>query len=408
MKNRRDLLVLCQFFYPEYISSATLPTEMAEDLVADGYTVDVLCGYPKEYFAKSDKIKRHEVYRGIKIRRIPYLQIKRSSKIGRLINYFSFMTSVFLRFFSIVNYKCIIVYSNPPVLPLIPALIRNIFGTKFIFVAYDVYPDLAVLLGSIKRGSLIERLMKYTNRLVFRFASRIVVLGSEMKDYLLEHGISSRPEEIEIIPNWYDKDKIKWSNESMESSLLSKDGFTVVYSGNMGICQDMDTIMKCICRLKDNNRIQFILCGHGNKVEDVKAYIKEKSLSNVSVKGYLLDKEYIDLLKKADCYLVSLERGVEGLSVPSKTYSYMAVGRPIIAIMSSNTDIANVLSSWNAGVTVSQGDVDGLLSVIVNLSESPNKCLKMGENALSAFNALFERKICTKKYSELIRDTIKE
>ena len=110
---KRDVLFLCQFFYPEYNSSATLPFDTARYLAQSGYSVDALCGYPREYNT-SGEVSAREMKDGVSIHRLHYIQFSRRSKLGRLINYFSFTLSVLLHIFEIKNYKTVIVYSNPP------------------------------------------------------------------------------------------------------------------------------------------------------------------------------------------------------------------------------------------------------------------------------------------------------
>ena len=116
MSEKRDVLFLCQFFYPEYVSSATLPYDTALALVKSGFSVSALCGFPHEY-NRNGEVQMEEDQEGIMIKRLKYIQLKRSNFIGRLINYFSFTFVVALHFFSLRNYKSIIAYSNPPVLP---------------------------------------------------------------------------------------------------------------------------------------------------------------------------------------------------------------------------------------------------------------------------------------------------
>lgn len=104
---KRDVLFLCQFFYPEYNSSATLPFDTARYLAQSGYSVDALCGYPREYNT-SGEVSAREMKDGVSIHRLHYIQFSRRSKLGRLINYFSFTLSVLLRFL----YKGIIIKHN--------------------------------------------------------------------------------------------------------------------------------------------------------------------------------------------------------------------------------------------------------------------------------------------------------
>ncbi|MEV5112726.1 glycosyltransferase family 4 protein [Peribacillus frigoritolerans] len=404
---KKDVLVLCQYFYPEYVSSATLPTELAEDLVEKGLTVDVVCGYPKEYF-NGKKVANKEKYKGITIRRVNYTEFNNKTKLGRIINFFSFFLAVLLRFFSFFNYKCIIVYSNPPILPLIPYLIGRLSGVEFIFVAFDVYPDNALKLGAIKKGSTIEKIMNYINSKVYRYSSKVVALSQEMKEYLLNQKIAVNPESINVIPNWYSDEKVNNNTiENIEFKTLKENWpFIILYSGNMGSAQDMDTILQCMSQFKNNKNVLFVFTGHGNKVNYVKNYIYSNKISNAKVYGFLLGDDYKDVLQMADVCLVSLAEGIEGIGVPSKTYGYLAVGKPVIAIMSNETDIAKSLIKYNAGGNVKQGDFEGLEVLIQKYMDNPELLQLMGLNAKQLFLNLYERKICTELYYNMLSKII--
>ena len=181
MKKKKDILFLCQFFYPEYISSATLPFDTAVALKEAGYQVDVLCGYPKEYAQKTGVPVKEEV-EGIRIRRLKYIQLDRKGFLSRLINYFSFTFMVLLHLFQMARYKSVVVYSNPPILPWIASWAKVLFGTKLVFVAYDLYPEVATRTGTLGAGSIICRLMDHINKCVYRRADCVVALSSRYED----------------------------------------------------------------------------------------------------------------------------------------------------------------------------------------------------------------------------------
>ena len=108
MKKNKDILFLCQFFYPEYISSAQLPYDTVLALKKAGYKVDVLCGYPREYSA-TENVPVEETVDGIRIKRLKYIQLDRSGFLGRLVNYFSFTCMVLLNLFRTARYKAVVV-----------------------------------------------------------------------------------------------------------------------------------------------------------------------------------------------------------------------------------------------------------------------------------------------------------
>ena len=265
MKKKKDILFLCQFFYPEYISSATLPYDTARALKASGYSVDALCGYPREY-AHNTEVPRKEEVDGIRIHRLKYIQLDRKGFLSRLVNYFSFTFLVALHLAEMAKYKTVVVYSNPPILPWVASWAKALFGTKLIFVAYDLYPEVATRTGTLREGNIICRLMEHINQCVYRRADAVVALSSEMREYIINNRPIA-PERVPVIPNWYeDKGAIPLDRCQNSFADITKGRFTVSYFGNMGTAQDMETIGGAIRLLKENNDIFFLFAGHGNKL----------------------------------------------------------------------------------------------------------------------------------------------
>ncbi|MEB8262736.1 glycosyltransferase family 4 protein [Mammaliicoccus sciuri] len=401
MKNK-NILILCQYFYPEYVSSATLPTQMAEDLVKMGINVDVMCGWPNEY-SKSKKISKKEKYNGIKIRRLKYAQFDNKSKVGRLINFFSLFTMFLINMPRMLKYNHILVYSNPPILPFIPDLIHRIFKKKYSFVAYDIAPDNAIKTGATKPGSIIDKVMKYINKHVYKNAEHVIVLGTEMKNYILENKISDNKNNIHVIPNWYDEESLsKDKVYSVEfKNIKSKYKKILLYSGNMGQLQDMETIMQFLKGVKDIEEIATILCGHGKKKEQVDVFIKNNNIKNAFVYDFLTGTDYSDVLNIAHCCIASLVPEGIGLGVPSKNYGYLAAGKPLIAIMDKETDIVKQLRSYNAGIHVNNHDFQSIIKFVEN--NSPKDFEQMGINAYKVFKENYTRELSTEKYYNLLK-----
>lgn len=411
MKDKKDILFLCQFFYPEYVSSATLPFDTAVALSKAGFSVGALCGYPKEYNL-TGKVPLTEIHENIVIKRLKYIQLKRSNIFGRLINYFSFTFVVALNFRELRKYKSIIVYSNPPVLPLIAALAGKFFKTKIVFISYDVYPEIAHITNSISENSIISKLMKLINQIVFKYASKVVALSNEMKAYLLDHRPMLSEQQIEVIPNWYeDKELLSASNpleNKLFNSIKTKENLVVSYFGNMGICQDLDTIIDAIRQKKDDHSVQFIFAGHGNKMESLKHIVKKEELDNVTIFDFLHGQDFQDALNISDCFIVSLAEGLTGLAVPSKIYSYMRANKPVIAIIGENSDIARDLKNGLAGYTMQVGESSKLVSAINELRNDDDKGKYMGENCRKIFLEKYTKTHCTQEYVKMINKLLEE
>jgi glycosyltransferase involved in cell wall biosynthesis len=403
-KNKmKDVLFLCQFFYPEYISSATLPFDTAEQLVQCGYTVGALCGYPKEYNQVKGVPIREKIH-NINIRRLKYVQLKRSNFIGRLINYFSFMFAVLFHIGEIKNYRIVIVYSNPPVLPLIAVIAKKIFNVRIVFVSYDVYPEIAVASHTIAKNDIIYRLFKYVNNRIYNNVDKVVSVSSDMEKYLIDNR-NIKSNQIITIPNWYED--IALDNKLLKSyqTILNipEDTFVVSYLGNLGTCQEMDTLLNTIRFLKHNTNIHFVFAGHGNKMETLKTAVKNEKLNNVTVFGFLHGEEFNYILLRSNAFVVSLVEGLVGLCAPSKTYSYMMAGKPIFAVMEENTELAETLIDNKAGYHIKYGDFEYMGDRIISLLNDKNLWTEMGKNARKLFLEKYSRNKCTLQYAELIK-----
>ena len=399
---KKDILFLCQFFYPEYISSAQLPYDTVLALKEAGFSVDVLCGYPREYSAEAD-VPVKETVNGVNIRRLKYIQLDRSGFLGRLVNYFSFTFMVLLNLFRLAKYRAVVVYSNPPILPWIASWAKVLFGTKLIFVSYDLYPEVATVTNTLREGNIICRLMEHINRCVYRRADRIVALSSEMKEYILKNRPISA-EKVTVIPNWYADKGEKPRDLTHNRFRETVDGrFVVSYFGNMGTMQDMQTILGAIRELQEEN-IFFLFAGHGNKMEKLKQIVVQEKIPNIAIHNFLHGKDFDDALAISDCAFVSLEKGATGLCVPSKTYSYMMQGIPLLAIMDA-CDIVRDIEK-GAGLWVRNGESEKLAEAIRTLRDDPQRQDQMRKICRKLYLENYTTEICTKKYVTLFRQLL--
>lgn len=401
MKKKKDILFLCQFFYPELVSSAQLPYETALALRQQGFTVDALCGYPKEY-TKEQNLPTREQVNGIGIHRLKYIQTARAGFLSRIVNYFSFTLMVLLHLGEIGQYRSVIVYSNPPILPWIASWAKSLLGTKLVFVAYDLYPEMATLTDSLRDKGAIARLMEHINRVVYRRADWVVALSSEMEQFLLEH----RPipaSRVQVIPNWYPERQEPPRQDNPFRELVG-DRFVVAYFGNMGIMHDMQTVMDAIRLLKDRKDLYFLFAGHGKKLDLVKQTLELERIENASIHSFLPNGAFQDAMDVSSCAMISLVPGGVGLCVPSKTYHNMMQGLPLVAIM-DECDIVKDIQE-GAGLWVRNGDVQGLADGIRRMADDPALTAEMSRTSRKLYLEKYTLEICTGKYVELFKELL--
>lgn len=407
----KNVLLLCQYFYPEHVSSAILPAQLAEELAESGHDVSVICGWPQEYH-DGNSVAQRETYKGINIYRLKYGNFNNKSKFGRMINFFSFFMSALMKLPKIMKYQVVMVYSNPPILPIIGYWAKKLAKVKLVFVGFDLYPDNAIAINAIRPNGVISKIMKYINKRVYSSADRVVAISSDMKKYMLEANKELDEDRTVIIPNWY-TGEIEHSGiiENYEFKKLRETyQLIVLYTGNMGEAQELDTIVDSIIKMNKSGNyknVLFVFTGHGSKKDQIEQKLINAGVSNIKFYGYLKGQDYKDILNISDVCLVSLKKGIEGLGVPSKTYGYLAYGKPVILIMSDETELAKNIIAFKAGFNVIQNDVDGFITSIESFLANENLVKDYAKNSYRLHNDLYKKSISLEKYSRMVDEIIK-
>ena len=402
-KAQKDILFLCQFFYPEHNSSATLPFDTAKYLASHGFLVGGMVGYPKEY-SDEKNLPLEETVDNVAIRRIRYIQMNRAKTLGRLVNYFSFTFSVWLRRSYLKNYKAVIVYSNPPVLPVIPLQVKKKYGTKMVYVAYDVYPEVAYASHSLTPGSMISRVMNRINNRLYSMVDCVVALTDEMKEFLLENRPQLTRDRVVTIANWA-HEGVSLPGRSMHERFGCRDGqFVVAYFGNLGICQDVETMLDAAGLLKDDDRVRFLIAGHGNKWDRVEGRIRSEGLENVKLFGFLTGEDFQQAVAISSCYIVTLEKELKGTCAPSKYYSYLQGGKPVVVVAEEGSYLLEEVEREGIGCSVKLGDAAALRDAVLSMMDHPKECAEMGRRAKTLYEEKYSYDTAMKKYASVMTE----
>ena len=400
---KKDILFLCHLFYPEHHTAANLSFDTARYMASHGFSVDALVGYPWEY-TQDRHVPLVETVEGVGIRRIRYLQIDRKRKLGRLINFFSFTFGALLHSAQFRKYRVIVVYSNPPVLPVAAILAKRKYGTKYVFVAHDIYPEVAYASKSLTPKSVVSRLMNWINRRLYRSADCVIAMTDEMKAYLLAHRPQLSADRVVTIENWA-HERPATAEPGAYTRFGYKDGqFVVSFFGNMGTCQDVEVIMEAAELLKQDDRVRFLIAGYGNKKDAVEARIRERGLHNVQLMNYLTGEAFEQAMAISACSIVSLERGLMGMCAPSKYYTCLHGGQAILAIVEKGSYLNLEVEKERIGYTVEIGDGRGLRDAILKMAENPAECARMGQRARKLYEERYNYAQAMGKYCAVITD----
>lgn len=401
------LSIVTQFFPPDYAATGQLIEELVKHLGRKGIDIKVFTGQPGYAFQSEDAPSYEDrgsvqIYRS-RITKFASKRI-RGAVIGGLLFAFRALLHVAKNFH---NRNLLLVTTAPPFLPIIGYLLNFFFGIPYICLIYDIHPDISVELGMISRNHPIVKVWTWINKQVWRNSQEIIVLSSNMKERILKH-CPDLSNKIEVIHSWADPEKIRpiAKEENWFAKEHNLDGkFTVLYSGNMGRCHDIDTIFDAALKLKDEP-IQFVCIGKGAKQDSLKKKIAQHGLNNFVFLPYQ-DKEDLSYsLSACDVSLVSVSEGVEGLVAPSKVYGYLASGRPIAAVCPESTYLNDMLKEGNCGESFVNGDSEGLANFLLKLSQNPDFSENMGKAARHYLINNFSPEAIANQYSQVLKNNV--
>lgn len=402
------LLILSDHFYPDLSSGGRLWTELSAALVERGETVSVLTAF-SSYNSEAAGSTR-DIYRGIEIRRVKSTHFARERLAGRLANELTFCISAFFVTLFKPRPDVILTLSSPPFLPLFVTLLSRLRRVPFVYVMYDVFPDIAVQMGLLDRGAAIVRIWEWISRLALRHATRIVVIGRCMKA-VVEAKLGSANVPIDAIHNWSDSRHLypvaRSANPFFERHPELRGKFIVQYSGNLGRFQDFETILAAAEQLQPDTEICFLIIGDGFRRQWLVDDVEKRRLTNVNLLPFQPQAELNFSLNAADVSLVTLERGAEGLGVPSKFYPILAVGKPVIAVMHPSAEVARTVQEAHVGEVVLQGDVSGLSAAVKRLAGDRSATQEMGARSLELFLREFDLPIAVQHYRRTLEHAAK-
>jgi len=356
-------LVLCQLFYPELVSTGQTVTELAEGLVAHGVDVEVIAG-PPTLIDRSSRIPRKMVKDGIRISRVWGTRFPKLNIFGKLINHLTYTVSIFVTLMTRRMDRPIIVFTNPPFVIGACAVASLFRPIRMIYVIFDVYPDTGVQAGVLSPNGVATRFWHRFNRFCFGRSEKIVVIGRCMERVIRDRLSQKDQSKLVRMHVWADEAGIQRTPTESYRDRWGIDGQLVLgYSGNLGRFHDIDTIVSAMANLETES-IECIFVGEGYAKAAAQARVRSETIRNIQFHPYVPREDLGAVLQSFDVGLVALKRGQEGLSVPSKTFGIMAAGKPIVAIMAEDSEIALIIKETGCGWIVDPGDVNGLCNVI--------------------------------------------
>ncbi|MFC2106173.1 glycosyltransferase family 4 protein [Candidatus Bipolaricaulota bacterium] len=394
---------MTQHYRPETAATGQLLTDLSTGLAREGFRVTVYAAQPS--YGTRVRQPRREVRDDVHIRRVFSTRLGRHRAVFRLADAGTFCVSLIFRLLFMRRMPLLIV-SNPPFLMWVGWMLSLLRGYPYTLLIHDVYPDVAIRLGVVAENGVAVQLWRWLNEKAYRRSKRIITLGERMEERLAQHrGVAQ--EKMRVIHNWADSCFIR-PLPKCENPFVQEQGLSgklvVLYSGNMGRSHDLETLVEAANRLRDNREILFLFIGDGAKKGKLVDRARELDLPNVRFLPYQPVDRLPYTIPTGDIGVVTLEQGTEGLSVPSKLYTYLAAGSAVLALLGEGSEVADIVEQFDCGVRVTQGDVEGVVRSLERWCE--DRCLLDGQkaNARECLMEMFTRQRAIKQYVELLED----
>ena len=396
-------------FYPDQTATGQLFTELCVGLVKDhNCRVSAVAG-PSLDKASEGKIRQEwkllsrELHDGVEILRGGGTRFAKGRFAGRALNYLSYFFSACFAGLLLDRPDVIVAATDPPIIGLAAYLAAKRFGVPLVMVYQDIFPEVAALLEDF-HSNAVDGVLQAVNRFLAKRAARNVVLGETMRRRLVE-GKGADPERTIIISNWADCTAITpTSRTNGFSRTHDLDGkFVVMHSGNIGLSQNLECIIDVAERLRPFPRIRFVIIGEGVKKPALVRQTAERGLSNVSFLPYQPKEKLKESFGTADVFIVSLKPGLAGYIVPSKLYGILAAGRPYVAAVEEESEVAAVTRKHECGLLADPGDVRRIADCILTLYHDPRLLRRFGENARHAAHE-FDRPLQIRAYFDIFEE----
>jgi colanic acid biosynthesis glycosyl transferase WcaI len=349
---------------------------VAEHL-AKRHEVTVLAGRPSydptEYYPYA--LMRRDVQNGVTVERVGSTAYPRHVMKRRVANYLSYLALAVPRAIAL-RPDVVIAMTDPPIAGIAGAFVARMARRPFVYNIRDLYPDMAVG-GDIVRPSNIVQRWEKMHRGALRRAARVIVLGDDMRNRILAKGIS--PDRVAVVRDGATfPSSLPGRSDPVVQEIRCGFPFVAVHAGNLGFYGAWSTLVEST-KFLGNENCGLVFVGDGANRASIEA--SSAQLPNVRFLPFRPVEQIPHVMMAGDVHIVTVKRGLEGVVVPSKLYSILAAGRPVLAVAPAECDAARIVTESECGVAADPDDAAGVARAIRALRDDPVRLAAMGARA---------------------------
>ncbi|MBN1998452.1 glycosyltransferase family 4 protein [candidate division KSB1 bacterium] len=387
------------YFYPEKIGIAKYSYEFAKYLVSQGHEVHVFTTTPfypqwKRYAGYRAKLYQRETVDNIIVHRIyTYIPAKVTS-LTRILHEFVFSFLLFFVFLMRAKPDVLFCVSPPFFSMVVSAIIKKLKKMPLMLHIQDLQPDSAADLGMLNNSRLLQVLYRL-EKFSYDTADLISTLSESMRERIVRKNIS--PSKCFIFKNWVDFEKLEKGLEphryhKLKRKLGLNGEFVVLYSGNIGVKQGVDTLIETaeLSQMAGDD-IHYLIVGNGAKQRDIRYQSEKKQLSNVSFLDVLPESDYFSVLSQVDICLVMQKKQVVDIVVPSKLLDILAAGTPVIATVNRESEAGKILKRIPFDVIGEPEEPRALYEKILSFKQNYNTLYQLRHEQRQLAQQLFDQ-----------------
>jgi colanic acid biosynthesis glycosyl transferase WcaI len=384
-------------FWPDPEATGQFLTELCEDL-SPAHDITFIAGPSYHVGERPKRAWSIEAVGRVKVirtwgTRLPKARLQ--FRITNLATYFALAAVAAIR---LERPDIIIAETDPPLLGALGAMLKRRWRCRLVYNVRDLYPDIAQAVGGVKNPLLLG-LLAQGNRIAFDSADRVVAIGHDMRARVLAKGVAA--ERVMVIPDWVDCERIRPLASNPFRSQFG-DKFVVMYSGNLGLSQQLESVLEAADILRDDQRIAFAVIGEGAHKSALMRIATARALPNVIFMPYQPKDKLAESLGAADLHLIPLAPGAAGCLVPSKIYAILAAGRPFVAMMEEGAEVARIAREDSLGFVVPPADAAALAAAIREAIGHPEVLHQMGIRARRVAEDRFDRRKVTREFDAML------
>jgi colanic acid biosynthesis glycosyl transferase WcaI len=373
------ILILNEYYPPDTSATAKMASIVAEAL-AQKHRVTVVAGRPSydpdERYPYS--LLRRNVRNGVTVECVGSTAFSRHGMGGRVSNYLSYLALAVPRALA-VRADVILAMTDPPVEGIAGAFVAWLKQRPFVYNIRDMYPDMA-LGGGIVGDRGWVRLWEKMHRWALRRARRVIVLGEDMRERILRKGIDAA-RVVVIRDGTMIPETLAEQSDPVAQEIHGGFSFVAIHAGNLGFYGAWDTLLQA-AKLLDGENIGIVFVGEGANRERLQR--AAQGSANVRFLPFRPAAEIPLVMAAGDVHVICVRRGLEGVVVPSKLYSVLAAGRPVLAVAAEESDVVRIVREARCGLAADPDDPAAVAAALRTMRDEPGELMSMGQRAREA------------------------